>query len=142
MAAKGTFLHHPFRSDGDISIEGTFHFLWPFGWIPVKVFDGVRTGSGAVPTADASVIDLSHEALFIDVGSEDGADLGAGRIVAMHAGPWKKPNSNMRVFSLHIRYQLDPVNRAAFCCLPWPDDRHVVFRLAGDHAGLTASTSV
>ncbi len=142
MAAKRAFLHHPFCSDGDISIQGTFHLLWPFGWVPVKVLDGVRAGGGAVAATDASVIDLPHQSLFIDVGRVDRANLGARRIIAMHARTGKKSGFNMRVLSFNIRDQLDPMNRAAFRCLLWPNDRHVVFRLAGDHTSLAGSAFV
>jgi hypothetical protein len=142
VAAKGAFLHHPFRSDGDISIKRTFHFLWPFGWVPVKVLDGVRTGSGAVPTTNTSVIDLSYKSFLIDIGCINRADLGAGRVITMHTGSRKKPRFDMRVFSLNIGYQFDPVNGPAFGCLLWPNDRYIVFRLTGDHTSLTGSAFV
>jgi len=142
VATKGTLLHDPFCPDGDISIQRTFHLLRPFGWIPVKVFDRVRTGRGAIPATDASVIDLSYESFFIDVGCIDRADLGAGRIVTMHAWSWKKPGFDVRVLSFDIGYQFDPVNGATLSGLLWPNDRHIVFCLTGDHASLTGSAFI
>jgi hypothetical protein len=142
VAAESAFLHHPFRSDGDISIKRAFQLLWPFGWIPVKVFDGVGAGGGAVAATNASVIDLSHKPFFIDVSGIDRTDFSAGGIVAMHARAWKKPRFNMRIFSLNIRYEFDPVNRSALSRLLWPDNRYVVLGLAGNHASLAGRAFV
>jgi hypothetical protein len=112
------------------------------GWKPVKVFDGVGTGCRAVTAANTSIIDLSYQSFLIDIGRIDWAYFGAGRVIAMHARPWKKPGFNMGILSLNIRYQFDPVNRSAFCCLLWSDDGNIIFRLAGDHTSLTGSAFI
>jgi hypothetical protein len=138
VATESALLHHPFRSDGDISIEGTFHLSWPFRGIPVKVFDGIRTSSSAVPTTNTSVIDLTYKSFLIDIGRIDRADLGAWRVITMHAGSWEKPDLEMRVLSLNIRDQFDPVNGSASCCFLWSNDRYIIFRLAGDHTSLAS----
>jgi hypothetical protein len=88
------------------------------------------------------MIDLSDKSFLIDIGCIDRADLGAGRVITMHARSWKEPGFDMRVFSLKIGYQFDPVNGAAFSCLLWPNDRHIVFGLAGDHTSLTGSALI
>lgn len=142
MAAESALLYHPFRSDGDISIQRALQLLWPFGWIPVKVFDRVGASGSAVAATNASVIDLAHKPFLIDVRRIDRTNFSAGGIVAMHAGAWKKPGFDMRVVSFNIGNQFDPVDRATFRCLLWPDDRHVVLRLAGDHTRLTGSAFV
>jgi hypothetical protein len=142
VAAERAFLHDPFCSDGDISIKGTLHLLRPFGWIPIKVFDGVRASGGAVAATNASVIDLGHESFFVDVRRIDRADLRAGRIVAMHARSWKKPAFDMRILPFDIRDQFNPVDGTTLGGLLRPDDRRIVFCLAGNHARLTGGAFV
>ncbi len=142
MATKRAFLHNSLCPDGDISIQRTFHLLRPFRWIPVEVFDGVRTSGGAVPATDASVIDLSYESFFIDIGCIDRADLGAGRIITMHTWSWKKPGFDVRVLTFDIGYQFHPVNGAALSSLLWSNDRHIVFCLTRDDAGLASSAFI
>ena len=142
MVAECAFLNHPFCPDGDISIQRTFHLLRPFGWVPVKVFDRVRAGRGAVATANASVINLTHESFFVDVSSIDRADLGARRIITMHARSWKKPGLDMRILPLDIGDQFDPVNGTTLGGLLRFNDCHVVLCLAGDHASLAGGAFV
>jgi hypothetical protein len=71
--------------------------------IPIKILYGVRASGRAVSAADASVINLRHQAFFVFISGIDGAHLGTRRVIAMHTGSWKKSRLNMRVFSLDIR---------------------------------------
>jgi hypothetical protein len=110
--------------------------------VPIEILNGIRTRRGTISATNASVIDLSHKTFFIDVGSIDWADLGARRIVAMHARPGKQSGLDMRIFPLNIRDQFYPADRATFRGFFGSDDPHVVFRLAGDHASLTGSAFI
>jgi hypothetical protein len=112
VVAEGAFLHHSLRSERDIPIEGTSHLFWPFGGIPVEILYGVRASRRTVSAADATVIDLCHQSLFIDISSVDRTDLHTGGMIAMHAGPWEKPCLDVWVFPFNIRDKFNPVNGA------------------------------
>jgi hypothetical protein len=58
------------------------------------------------------MIDLDNQPLLVDISGIDRADFGAGRIVTMHAGPWKQPGFDVGIFSFNIGDQLDPVDGA------------------------------
>jgi hypothetical protein len=59
------------------------------------------------------MIDLGNQPFLVDVGGINGADLGTGRIITMHAGSRKESSFDMRVLSFNKRNQFDPMNGAA-----------------------------
>jgi hypothetical protein len=88
------------------------------------------------------MIDLGHKPLVIDVRRIDGADFGTGWMVTMHAGPRKKPRFDTGILSFNVGDQFNPVDGATLGRFLRPDDGDIVFRLTGDHAGLTSRTSI
>jgi hypothetical protein len=38
--------------------------------------------------------------------------------------------------------EFNPMDGAALCRLLWPDQRNIIFRMAGDHASLTSRASI
>jgi hypothetical protein len=106
--------------------------------IPVKVLYGVRTGGRTVSTADASVINLYNQAFFVFISGIHRADLGTRGVIAMHTGPGKKSRLHMRIFSLDIRDQFDPVDGATFRRLIRLDDSNIIFRMAGNDTSLAS----
>jgi hypothetical protein len=88
------------------------------------------------------VIDLGDQSFLVDIGGSDRANLGAGRIIAVHTGPGKKPSLDVRIFSFNIGDQFDPVNRAASFRLLGSDKSNVILGLTGNDTGLTSRASV
>ncbi len=86
LDAEVTFFRDSFSPLVDVRIQSFFVFFRPGGRIPVEITDRVRTIGDAHPNTDAPGIDLSHNSFRVLVGGRDGADLCAGRSVAMHAG--------------------------------------------------------
>jgi hypothetical protein len=58
------------------------------------------------------MIDLGDQPLLVDIGGINRADFGAGRMITMHAGSWKKSCLDVRIFPFNIGDQLDPVDGA------------------------------
>jgi len=112
------------------------------GGIPIEIFHGIGTCGGAVPAANASVINLCDEAFFVFVSSIDRAHLGTGRVITMHTGSRKKSRFDTRIFSLDIRNQFDPVDGAAFRRLLWSDDINIIFCMTGNDTSLASRTFI
>jgi hypothetical protein len=83
--------------------------------IPIEILHGVRACGRAISATDATIINLGDKALFVFISRIDGAHLGTGGMIAMHAWSGKKSRLNVRIFPLDIRDQFDPVDGAAFC---------------------------
>jgi hypothetical protein len=85
MRAQRAGLRHPMRSlwlgyrSIVLSLDGQFVVF------EVKPPGIVRAGNHAVPTSYAPVVIHNHHTIFAPIGSLDGTDLGAGRVVAMIA---------------------------------------------------------
>ncbi len=113
MAAEGAFLNDPAGPARDISVEHPLHLLRPFRFVPVEIFYRIWTGRCAVTTPNAAMIDLGNESLWVEIRRINRADLGAGRIITMHAGPWKEPSFDIRILSFNIGDQFHPMNGTA-----------------------------
>jgi hypothetical protein len=60
------------------------------------------------------VINLCDQALLVFVSGIHRTDFGTGRVIAVHTGSGKKSRLNVRIFSLDVRDQFDPVDGATF----------------------------
>jgi hypothetical protein len=136
MMAKRAFFDNPFCPDGNISVEGSLHFLGPLGFVPIEILDGVRTGCRTIPATDATVIDLGNQPLLVDIGGIDRTDLGTRGIVTVHAGSREEPGFDTGILPFNVRDQFDPVDGSTLCRFVGADDGNIVFRLTGDDTGL------
>src|SRR5271163_1012715 len=102
---------------------------------------------GAIPRADAAVVDHVVEAFGAVYGGTDGANLLAGRVFALLAGDGLEEGFGIRErivilaagiagFGLDFVVAVDanPVHFAPAHHLVLANDGNIVFRLAGDHA--------
>jgi hypothetical protein len=110
--------------------------------MPVEILNSIGAGRRAITAPDTAVIDLSDKPLIIDIRRIDGADLGTGGVITMHAGPWKEPRFDMGILSLNVRDQFNPMDGATLGRFVRSDDGDIVFRLTSDHTGLTSGTSI
>jgi hypothetical protein len=112
------------------------------GFIPVETPDGVRAGGGAITATDATGINDAHDPFLIRIGCTYRADLDTGRMLTMHAGPWKKPRFNMGIFAFDKRKKFNPVDGAAHGRFLRPDDGDIVLCMASRHTGLAPGASI
>ena len=98
----------PFLRWINVRIQSFLVFFRPGGRIPVEITDRVRTIGDAHPNTDAPGIDLSHNSFRVLVGGLDGADLCAGRSIAMHAGHGNEAHLHVRVGSFNLRDEVHP----------------------------------
>jgi hypothetical protein len=112
------------------------------GFIPVEILDRVGTGRGTIPASDTPVIDLCNQTLFIDISGIDRTDFRARGMIAVHARPWKQSGFDVRIFSLNIGDQFDPVDGTAFCGFFRPDDWDIIFRLTSHDTGCASRASI
>jgi hypothetical protein len=110
--------------------------------VPIEILYGIGAGGGAVSATDTPVIDLGHQPFFVFISCVDRADLGAGRVIAMHTRSGKKPRFEMRVFPFDIGDQFNPVDRSAVGGLFGSNERNIIFRMAGHHTRLASGTFV
>jgi len=142
MMTKRAFFDNPFCPERNISVEGALHFLGPFGFVPIKILDGVRTGCRTISAADATVIDLGNQPLFVDIGGINRTNLSARGIVTVHAGPREEPGFDTGILPFNIRDQFDPVDGSTLRRFLGADDGNVVFGLTGDDTRLAGGASV
>ena len=84
VVAEGALLHDALGPHRDVRVLPGRLLLVA---MPVEVLRVVRAGRHAEAAADAARVDLRHDPLGVPVGGVDGADLGAGRVVALQARP-------------------------------------------------------
>jgi hypothetical protein len=88
------------------------------------------------------MIDLGDQSFLGDIGRINRADLGAGRVITLHARSWKQSCFDVRIFPFDIGDQVDPMDRAALCSLLGSNNGHVILRLACNHASLACRALV
>ena len=95
LDAEGALLHHALAADGDVRVQHQVHRLRPVvdGVVePVEAADLVGAVVGAVPRADAAVVDHPVQAFLVVVGREHGTHGLAGRRAAVLAHHRRVPH--------------------------------------------------
>src|SRR3990172_6914520 len=139
MVAEGAFLHDTLLAHRNIRVLTRALFLVG---VPVKVFGVIRAGGHTEPTADTPGVNLGYNSLRVPVGRIDGTDLGAGRIVAVEAGPGQESELPVGVLFVLFGEDLHPADDPLPAGLLGSNGRDVVFRLAGHDAGLAPGAAV
>ena len=87
---------------------------------------------------DAAIVDLQVQPFAVMHRGGHRADRLAGCVLAMHAGHRLKPELRVRLRAMVVDIDPQPMHVAAARDFFRPDHRDIVFRLAGDHAGVAA----
>src|SRR4029077_15011651 len=151
------FLHDPAAAHGDFRIAHKLE-LRRFPILEAQEIEAahfVRTVVGAVARADTAVVDHVVQAFGTMDRGAYWADLLARSVFALHARNWLEKGFRIseriivvsaRVVCRSIRFVIavdaNPVHFAATQNLVFADDWNVVFRDAGDHAGIAAIATV
>ncbi len=130
VMTERALLDHALGPNRDIGVQMLPLGLRPLRAVPVEVLDGVGAGVGAVPAADAARVDLTDDALVVDVGRLDRADPDAGRVVAVHARAGVEAHGRVGELPLHLDLDLHPAHGAVHIGLLRGDGRDVVLALA------------
>ena len=146
LDAIGAFLHHAARAHADVRIVGGLHqrLAEIAEFLAVRVAEEVEaahlvgTVGLAEPGADAAIVDLHVEAFVVVHGSFDRTDRLAGRRLALHAGHGLEDGLRIRSRRMIVGIDPEPMHDATHADFIRPDRRDVVFRLAGDDAGVAA----
>src|SRR5579872_5437635 len=87
LDAEGAFLHYAFGPGpvAEVVGVGIDLVLRHAGLGPIEVARAVGAGRHAVAAADAPVVVDHHDAILLGPGGAGGADLGAGRVLALLA---------------------------------------------------------
>ena len=142
LNAISAFLHHAAAAHRDIRIENCLHALVAEVFVflavgiaeEIEAADLVRTVRLAKAGADAAIVDLDVKSLAVVDRGRDRADGLARRMLALHA--WHRRKAGLAVDQIIVDPQ--PMHIAPGRDLVGADDRHIVFRLAGDDACVAA----
>src|SRR5690606_33578415 len=157
LHAEGALLHDAATADGDVRVED--HGLeLGLGLLRRRVrrdADGievvvsvietpnlVRAVVGAVPRANAAVVDHVVQAFGRVHGGTHRADLLARRVLALLAHDWLLPHRRRVLVALVVALDADPRHFAAASHLVPTNDRDVVLGLASHDAGAAARALV
>ena len=142
LDAIGALLHDAAPAHRDVGIEHGFDDVGAVAgiFLAVGITEEIEATHfvGAIrlaePRADAAIVDLDVQSLAVMHRGRDRAHRLARRMLAMHAGhrreAWPAVDD--------IIVDAQPMHVAADRDLVRPDDRHIIFRLAGDDAGVAA----
>ena len=142
LHAERALLHHADFTQRDVRIELQLQRLVPRRVEEIEEPHVVRARVGAVPRADAAVVDLRVEPVFGVVARVGGTHRLARRVVALlaHHGTEFQPDVGKVAFPVALDPQ--PVLGAADRRLVGADRRNVVLRMAGDDAGAAAGAAI
>src|SRR5262249_19275322 len=131
LHTEGAFLHNPARTHGDIGIQHQVcQAVFARVVEPVEAACFVRTIVGAVPSADAAVVDLLVQTLVAVDGGESGADRLARRVFALLAHHRLVGDFDLIGRAGVVTVDADPVHLAAAADFVAADYRRVVLHLA------------
>src|SRR5215471_12139727 len=100
-----------------------------------------RAVVGAIPRADAAVVDHIIQAFAAMRSGFHGADVFAGRVFALHTGNRLLDGARLILRADVVAVQPQPVHFAAANHLLLADDGSIVFRLARHHARVASRAS-
>src|SRR5581483_11500133 len=144
LHAEGALFHYAARAHGDLGVAHELELRCG----PVLVAQEVKPPDlpwavvGAIAGADAAVINHVVDPLAAVHSGVDGADQLAGSLFAVHAEHGLEVRPRIRGTAVVVLVDAQPLHLAAHDHLVFADDGHIVFRLAGDHAGIAADAAV
>ena len=144
LDAVGALLHHPAAAHRDVRIASELVALGLEVGIEKEVepADLVRAIVGAVPGADAAVVDHGVDAFRRVHGRPHGTDLLARGVFTMLAGHRLEVGAGRGQVALEVGVDPEPLHVAPDLDLLLADDGDVVLRVAGDDAGVAADAGV
>ncbi len=148
LHAVGALLHHAARPHRDFRIHGQLHQLvagtrHTLGVVEiVETPHLVRAVVGTVPRTDAAVVDHVVQAFLAVDRRGDRADLFARRILAVMTRHRLMHRLGIVQLAAEVPVDAQPMHLASPADLLLAHDRHVVLRLAGNHAGVAADALV
>src|SRR6185369_5695491 len=142
LDAEGTLFHHPAAAHGDVGGELVVQRFGPLVGVEIEDPHGIGAVVAAVAGADAAVVDLTVEAVRVVIAGIDRTDRLAGGVMAMLAHDRQEADPHVRVLPHPEALDTQPLHGAPLADLLFVTQPHVVFRLAGDHAGTAACAAV
>src|SRR6185295_4548028 len=108
----------------------------------IEEADVVRAGVGAIPRADAAVVDLRIETVLVMTARIRRAHRLARRRVALLTHHRAVLHLHIGELALEVPLDTDPMQRASSRGLQFADRRNVVFRMASGHARFATGAAV
>ena len=138
LYAERALFHHPSAANGHVRVELILQRRRPLEVVPVEPPHLVWAVVGTVTRADAAVVYLHVEPFFAVGRGVNRAHRFAGRGVAVLAEHGLVISFWIVEIALIVAIDAYPVHFPLFEHLLFADHRDVVFRLAGDNAGVAA----
>ena len=106
--------------------------------MPVEISNRVWAVGDTHPDSDAARIDLRNDSLRIFVSRCDRADLGARRLITVHAGQGDEAHLHIGIGSLNLMDEIHPEFCPSQIGILLSHNGNIILLPAGNHASLTA----